>query len=89
MKPLALIMALLAVIPASFAFEGLHPDSDLLKVKGYSPEVIYHTGRQTLRQEWQPQQTPYRSKWEQLRRNLWRNDWTGALDEFGSPSLSE
>jgi hypothetical protein len=89
MKPFVLMLMLVALAPASFAAEGLHPDADLLSVKGYSGEVIYHTGRQSLRQEWKPQETPYRSKWQQLRRNLWRNDWTGALDEFGSPSLSE
>jgi hypothetical protein len=84
-----LLILLLASAPACLAEEGLHPDAELLQVKGYSTEVITHTGRQSLRQEWKPQVIPYRTKWAQFKRNLWRNDWTGALDEFGSPSLSD
>jgi hypothetical protein len=85
------LLTLFAVMlqPAVFAADGLRPDPALMEAKGYSQELIHHTGRQTLRQEWTQQQTPYRSKWAQFKRNLWRNDWTGALEEFAAPSLAE
>lgn len=84
-----LVLATLLLCPVYTPAEGLPPDTSLLSVKGYSPEVTYNTERQRLRQEWKPQYTPYRSRWQQFKQNLIHNDWTGSLQEFGAPSLRE
>jgi hypothetical protein len=69
--------------------EGLPPEPTLMNAKGYSPELVTAISSQRLRQEWQPQAKPYRTWWEQLKRNVSRNDWTGQLDQFGSPSFKD
>jgi hypothetical protein len=91
-------LALLAACVISVSFlatavpvnaEGLPPEPTLMNAKGYSPELITATSSQRLRQEWQPQAKPYRTWWQQLKRNVSRNDWTGQLDQFGAPSFKD
>lgn len=63
---------------------ALAPDMDLMRIKGYSPEVIHTVEVQRNRQEWRVPMTPRHSPLERILYNIYYNDWTGSMDEFGS-----
>jgi hypothetical protein len=83
----SLLSALVAMIlmgisqPAAHAFA---PEPDLMKIKGYSPEVVHTTEIQRSRQEWRNPPAPRLTPFERFLSNIYYNDWTGSLDEFGS-----
>ena len=60
------------------------PDDDLMKTKGYSPEMIRMTDVQRSRQEWREPPAPVRSPIQNAFHNVVNNNWTGSFDEFGS-----
>jgi hypothetical protein len=63
------------------------PEGDLLKIKGYSPEVIETADHQRSRQEWKEPSAPKQSPMEKFFHNIYYGDWTGSVDEFGSQVL--
>ncbi len=65
------------------------PDPELLKIRGYSPETVLTTVVQSRRQEWVEPPPPERTPWQQFRRNIYINDWTGNFDPFGSHIIRE
>ncbi|MBY0403041.1 MAG: hypothetical protein K2X66_04025 [Cyanobacteria bacterium] len=79
--PLFLLLVSVSANSPSFAFA---PEPDLLKIKGYSPEVIHTTEVQRSRQEWRVPPVPRLSPMERFLHNIYYNDWVGSLDEFGS-----
>jgi hypothetical protein len=62
---------------------ALAPEPDLLKIKGFSPEVIQVTETQRSRQEWRTPQAPTLSPMGRFVHNIYYNDWIGSLDAFG------
>ncbi len=66
---------------AAFAFA---PEPDLMKIKGYSPEIINTMQTQRSRQEWRQPPAPVLSPVERFFHNIYYNEWTGSIDEFGS-----
>ncbi len=65
------------------------PEGDLLKIKGYSPEVIETANSQRSRQEWKEPSAPKQTPMERFFHNVYYGDWTGSVDEFGSQILRE
>ena len=65
------------------------PNPDLLKVKGYSPETISAITTQASRQQWQAPDAPARTPKEQVKRNIFINDWAGNFDPFASIRIRE
>jgi hypothetical protein len=63
---------------------GFAPEPDLMKIKGYSPETINITQTQRNKQEWRAPHAPNMSPMERFFHNIYFNDWTGNIDEFGS-----
>lgn len=77
---IAVITTVIA-ISASFAYA---PEGDLMKIKGYSPDLINTINTQRSRQEWREPPAPRRGPLENAFHNIFWNDWTGSFDEFGS-----
>jgi hypothetical protein len=65
------------------------PNDDLMNTKGYSPEVIFFTQRQRVRQEWKERPAPVMTPKEKFFHNIYNNQWTGSFDEFGEQILKE
>jgi hypothetical protein len=68
----------------SFAFA---PDSELMKIKGYSPEVIRLADQQRSRQEWREPSTVRQSPVERFFHNVYYGEWTDGVDDFGAQVL--
>ncbi len=85
---MSLKTALFALSLSAFLAQGVSqayaPEDDLLKIKGYSPELIRMTDTQRSRQEWREPQAPVRTPVENAFHNIFYNNWTGSFDEFGS-----
>ena len=86
MKQLLTVAILCGTLSASVA-QAYAPEQDLLQIKGYSPEVIETATKQRSRQEWRQPEAPLRTPVEQFFHNIYYNDWTGSVDEFGSTVL--
>jgi hypothetical protein len=80
----ALPLALAGLCLHASAFE---PDGKLLKIKGFSPEVVKVADIQRSRQEWKEPAVPRQSPVEKFFHNVYYGEWTGGLDEFGSQVL--
>lgn len=80
-----ILFSSLAVSPAL----AYAPEGDLLKIKGYSPEVIETANSQRSRQEWKQPSAPKQTPKEKFFHNIYYGDWTGSIDEFGSQVLRE
>lgn len=65
------------------------PEGDLLKIKGYSPEVIEATDSQRSRQEWRQPAAPKLNPVEKFMHNIYYGDWTGGVDDFGSQIIRD
>ena len=65
------------------------PEGDLMKTKGYSPEVIQLAQTQRSRQEWRATAPPKMTPTERFFHNVYYGDWTGDVDQFGSMILRE
>ncbi len=60
------------------------PEGDLMKIKGYSPELIQVADKQRSRQEWRTPSIPKQGNKERFLHNIYYGDWTGSMDDFGS-----
>jgi hypothetical protein len=60
------------------------PDSELMKIKGYSPEVIQVADQQRSRQEWREPSTIRQSPVERFFHNIYYGEWTNGVDDFGN-----
>jgi hypothetical protein len=78
---LALFMIGLTAGTSAWAYA---PENDLLKIKGYSPEVIQTASTQRSRQEWREPAPPKLSPTARFFRNIYTGNWTDSVDEFGS-----
>lgn len=78
---LALLVAGLSAGASAWAYA---PESDLLKIKGYSPEVIQTASTQRSRQEWREPPAPKLSPTARFFRNIYNGNWFDTVDEFGS-----
>lgn len=65
------------------------PEAELLKTKGYSPEIINTMEAQRSRQEWRQPPAPILSPIKRFMHNIYYNEWTGSIDEFGAQVLRE
>lgn len=81
-KFLALILVGGAMASGNIAF-GFAPEPELLKIKGFSPEIISVTETQRSRQEWRVPAPPRMSPMERFFSNIYYNDWIGNVDSFG------
>lgn len=63
------------------------PEGDLMKIKGYSPEVIQTANLQRSRQEWKEPSAPTKSTKEKFFHNIYYGDWMGPIDDFGAEVL--
>lgn len=81
-------LALMTALGFSAVMAGLAhaylPEGDLLKIKGYSPEVIQAAAKQRSRQEWKEPSAPKQSPTEKFFHNIYYGNWTGGIDDFGS-----
>lgn len=71
---------LASICQQAFAHE---PDPMLLRIKGYSPELIRFSNVQRSRQEWKEPVPQALTPIEQFMKNVVSNNWTGSFDEFG------
>jgi hypothetical protein len=76
----------LSVAASAWAYA---PESDLLKIKGYSPEVIQTADTQRSRQEWREPSAPKLSPVARFFHNIYNGNWTGDVDEFGSTVIRD
>lgn len=83
---LFLSMASIGLGQSAFAFA---PEGDLMKIKGFSPEVIQVTSQQRSRQEWREPAIPKQRPMERFFHNVYYGEWTGGIDEFGSQVIRE
>ena len=81
-----LLGAFCLTIPEGLAFA---PESDLMKIKGYSPEVILATDQQRSRQEWRNPTVSKRSPTEKFFHNLLYGNWTAGIDDFGNQVIRQ
>jgi len=91
-KSLGLSIALLAgALAGILSGQALaySPENDLMKIKGYSPEVIQLTETQRSRQEWKEASAPKLGPVERFFHNIYYGDWTGDIDQFGSGIIRE
>lgn len=79
-----LILAASAFILLTSPCLAYAPDGDLMKIKGYSPEVIQTANQQRSRQEWKEPSVQTKSTTEQFFHNIYYGNWMGPLDDFGS-----
>jgi hypothetical protein len=79
-------LAGLALVGQAMAYT---PENDLMKIKGYSPEVIQLTETQRSRQEWKEASAPKLGPVERFIHNIYYGDWTGDIDQFGSSVIRE
>ncbi|MDX2084209.1 MAG: hypothetical protein SFZ03_02335 [Candidatus Melainabacteria bacterium] len=79
---------LLVMLAVGLGLEGrvwaYAPEADLMKIKGYSPETIQSASLQRSRQEWRQPAPPRMTPKEKFFHNLYYNNWTGGVDDFGS-----
>ena len=80
-----LLFATFSVLPA----HAYAPEGELLKIKGYSPEVIQTASVQRNRQEWKEPSAPKMSPTEKFFHNIYYGDWMGPVDQFGSSVIRE
>lgn len=73
-----------ASVGQAFAYA---PEGDLMKIKGYSPEVIETATIQRSRQEWKSPSTPTKSPTERFFHNIYYGQWISPVDDFGSSVL--
>lgn len=74
----------LAMAGAASVAHAYAPEGDLMKIKGYSPEVIEVTDIQRSRQEWRQPAAPKRTPVEKFFHNIYYGDWMGGVDAFGN-----
>jgi hypothetical protein len=65
------------------------PEEDLMKVKGYSPEVIRVTDVQRSRQEWRTPVEPTQTPVERFFHNIYYGEWTEGIDTFGEQIIRD
>ncbi|MCE3234946.1 MAG: hypothetical protein K0Q50_1126 [Vampirovibrio sp.] len=65
------------------------PEGDLMKIKGYSPEVIDTANSQRSRQEWKEPSAPKQTPMEKFFHNIYYGNWTGGVDDFGAQVIRE
>jgi hypothetical protein len=82
----ALTMISVSAGASAWAFA---PEGDLMKIKGYSPEVIQATDTQRSRQEWREPSAPKLTPMERFFHNVYNGNWTNDIDEFGSTVLRD
>lgn len=75
---------LLGCMMSGNAAMAFAPEPDLMKIKGYSPEVIYTSQTTRSRMEWRVPPVPTLSPLERFIHNIYYNQWIGSMDEFGS-----
>jgi|GEM_PF-1888418 len=80
------ILSWVALANPVFAYA---PENDLMKIKGYSPEVIQLTETQRSRQEWKEASAPKLGPVERFFHNIYYGEWTGDIDQFGSGVLRD
>lgn len=80
-KVILAVNALILLATPSLAYA---PDGDLMKIKGYSPEVIQTANQQRSRQEWKEPSVQTKSTTEQFFHNIYYGNWMGPLDDFGA-----
>ena len=80
------MLSWLALVNPGFAYA---PENDLMKIKGYSPEVIQLTETQRSRQEWKEASAPKLGPVERFFHNIYYGEWTGDIDQFGSGVLRD
>jgi hypothetical protein len=76
-------LVFLSGLPGSLAL-AYAPENDLMKVKGFSPEMIEITNGQRSRQEWKQAAPPRKSPAERFIHNVYYGEWINSIDEFGS-----
>lgn len=86
---LALVAGMLAGMVTGGQALAFSPEGDLMKIKGFSPEVIQLTDSQRSRQEWKESSAPKLSPTERFFHNIYYGDWTGDIDQFGSSVIRE
>ena len=82
-RQLSVILATGTMLMAGSAF-AYAPEGDLMKIKGYSPEVIQTASQQRSRQEWKEPSVQTKTTVEKFFHNIYYGDWVGPVDDFGS-----
>jgi hypothetical protein len=87
-KTLGVILAFGTMALASSAF-AYTPENDLMKIKGYSPEVIQTANQQRSRQEWKEASVQTKTTTEKFFYNIYYGNWMGPIDDFGSDIIRQ
>jgi hypothetical protein len=82
-------LAAMAVLTSGQSAPAFAPEGDLMKVKGYSPEVIKVTDQQRSRQEWKEPAILRQKPMEKFLRNFYYGEWTNGIDDFGSQVIRD
>lgn len=83
-----IIAATAAMILTGPAF-AYAPEGDLMKIKGYSPEVIQTASMQRSRQEWKEPSRPTKTTVEKFFHNIYYGNWMGPVDDFGNEVIRD
>ncbi|MBK8190360.1 MAG: hypothetical protein IPK79_07900 [Vampirovibrionales bacterium] len=85
----AIVFSLMTLLLMSVQAYGYTPDPQLLRNKGYSPMSVRAITLQTAHQQWETPPAPIRTPWQQVKRNIYINDWAGDFDEFCATIIRE
>lgn len=81
-----LVFGTMALASSAFAYT---PENDLMKIKGYSPEVIQTASQQRSRQEWKEPSVQTKTTTEKFFHNIYYGNWMGPIDDFGSDIIRQ
>jgi len=82
------IVISLGMILLSGAALAYAPEGELMRIKGYSPEVIKATDTQRSRQEWRQPAAPRRSNLEKFFHNIYYGEWTEDTQDMGYKTIN-
>jgi hypothetical protein len=86
---LALLLTLTFAAVSALSASAQEPDPMLLKIKGYSPELIRYAGVQRSRQEWKEPPPPSQTPMQRVLHNIYYSKWTDSMDAFGSTIIRD
>ena len=84
-----LLLTLVTGLLMSGAAYAYAPESDLMELKGYSPEVVKVAEKQRSRQEWRQPQAGTLTPMKRFFHNVYYGKWTEGFDEFGSQVIRD
>lgn len=88
-KVLNISVVLLALLCVGGQAMAYAPESELMKIKGYSPETIETADKQRSRMEWRQASSPTLTPREKFFHNIYYGNWIGDFDDFGNTVIRD